>query len=191
MVGAVGADNETESRIDYEADYGERMDWDSQFKGLVLSAFTYGYMSTQIIGGRLAEVYGVKKVQFGRVYEFVKCQICQVSNLSSIKFVKFQMCQVSNLSIAKCVNFQICHLSSMSSINFVNCQMCQMSNLSIINFVNEMPYPLQIFGLSLFLTAICTLLSPVVVKWNSIAFIVLRVFQVDLQSVKISLSKVG
>ena len=64
MVGAVGADNETESRIDYEADYGERMDWDSQFKGLVLSAFTYGYMSTQIIGGRLAEVYGVKKVQF-------------------------------------------------------------------------------------------------------------------------------
>ena len=63
MVGAVGADNETESRIDYEADYGERMDWDSQFKGLVLSAFTYGYMSTQIIGGRMTEVYGVKKVR--------------------------------------------------------------------------------------------------------------------------------
>ena len=39
--------------------------------------------------------------------------------------------------------------------------------------------PLQIFGLSLFLTAICTLLSPVVVKWNSIAFMVLRVFQVE------------
>ena len=38
------------------------MEWDAQFKGLVLSAFTYGYMSTQIIGGRLAEVYGVKKV---------------------------------------------------------------------------------------------------------------------------------
>ena len=43
-------------------DYGGRMEWDESFKGLVLSAFTYGYMSTQIIGGRLAEVYGVKKV---------------------------------------------------------------------------------------------------------------------------------
>ena len=43
-------------------DYGEKMEWDAHFKGLVLSAFTYGYMSTQIIGGRLAELYGVKKV---------------------------------------------------------------------------------------------------------------------------------
>ena len=48
----------------YEAvDYGERMEWDESFKGLVLSAFTYGYMSTQIIGGRMTEVYGVKKVR--------------------------------------------------------------------------------------------------------------------------------
>ena len=39
------------------------MEWDESFKGLVLSAFTYGYMSTQIIGGRMTEVYGVKKVR--------------------------------------------------------------------------------------------------------------------------------
>ena len=84
--------------LPYEVNHSDKMDWDQSFKGLVLSSFSYGYMSTQIIGGRLTELYGVKKI----------------------------------------------------------------------------------FGISLFLTAIGTVLSPVVVKWNSVAFIVLRVFQVSI-----------
>ena len=71
------------------------MEWDEATRGLVLSAFSYGYVTSQIIGGRLAECYGIKLV----------------------------------------------------------------------------------YGLSLLATAFLTFLSPVVVKWNYAAFVVLRVFQ--------------
>ena len=38
------------------------LDWDELDRGLILSAFGYGYITTQIIGGRLAEIYGFKCV---------------------------------------------------------------------------------------------------------------------------------
>lgn len=44
-----------------EQSQGE-FDWDEMTIGIVLSSFGWGYMATQIIGGRLAELYGFKKV---------------------------------------------------------------------------------------------------------------------------------
>ncbi|KAG0716233.1 Sialin [Chionoecetes opilio] len=38
----------------------EGFDWDEMTQGLVLAGFFYGYIFTQIIGGRLAEVYGTR-----------------------------------------------------------------------------------------------------------------------------------
>lgn len=38
------------------------MDWDETTQGLVLGSFFYGYFLTQILGGRLAEMYGTKWV---------------------------------------------------------------------------------------------------------------------------------
>jgi len=37
-----------------------KLQWDAQTIGLVLGSFSWGYMSTQIIGGRLAEIFGFK-----------------------------------------------------------------------------------------------------------------------------------
>ena len=37
-------------------------EWDAFLRGQVLGSFFFGYISTQIIGGRLCEYYGVKKV---------------------------------------------------------------------------------------------------------------------------------
>ena len=34
--------------------------WSNELQGYILGAFFYGYMSTQILGGRLAERYGTK-----------------------------------------------------------------------------------------------------------------------------------
>jgi MFS family permease len=39
-----------------------KVEWDESMIPLVLSSFFWGYMSTQIIGGRLAEMFGFKKV---------------------------------------------------------------------------------------------------------------------------------
>ena len=39
-----------------------RFEWDEFTRGQLLAAFSYGYVTTQLIGGRLAEVYGVKLV---------------------------------------------------------------------------------------------------------------------------------
>ena len=39
-----------------------KLEWDESMIPLVLSSFFWGYLTTQIIGGRLAEVYGIKKV---------------------------------------------------------------------------------------------------------------------------------
>lgn len=53
--------------IAHETDYilfhlqGE-FNWDSNTQGLVLGAFFYGYIITQIPGGWLAEVFGGKKL---------------------------------------------------------------------------------------------------------------------------------
>lgn len=39
-----------------------RFEWDEFTRGQLLAAFSYGYVTTQLIGGRLAEIYGVKLV---------------------------------------------------------------------------------------------------------------------------------
>ena len=39
-----------------------KIEWDESMIPLVLSSFFWGYLTTQIIGGRLAEVFGIKKV---------------------------------------------------------------------------------------------------------------------------------
>ena len=52
--------NETSTN---EQDAGSpRFDWNYWKQGLVLGAFSYGYTATQLIGGRLAEVFGFKLV---------------------------------------------------------------------------------------------------------------------------------
>jgi len=38
------------------------LDWDNVQVGFVFSSFSWGYMTTQILGGRLAELYGFKKI---------------------------------------------------------------------------------------------------------------------------------
>ncbi|XP_063882968.1 LOW QUALITY PROTEIN: sialin-like [Scylla paramamosain] len=43
-----------------EGDEDEGLEWDEMTQGLVLASFFYGYIFTQIIGGRFAEVYGNK-----------------------------------------------------------------------------------------------------------------------------------
>nr|CAD7569072.1 unnamed protein product [Timema californicum] len=43
----------------YAIKVGE-FEWSSTLQGFILSAFYYGYITTQIIGGRLAEKYGAK-----------------------------------------------------------------------------------------------------------------------------------
>ena len=35
-------------------------DWDAQMQGLVLSSFSFGYVTTQLVGGVLAERFGAK-----------------------------------------------------------------------------------------------------------------------------------
>ena len=42
-------------------------DWSNELQGYILGAFFYGYMSTQIPGGRLAERYGTKWLFAGSI----------------------------------------------------------------------------------------------------------------------------
>ncbi len=58
-------DEEAQSGGGGEGGGGGDFDWDEFTRGLVLSAFGYGYVTTQIIGGRLAERLGVRAV-YGR-----------------------------------------------------------------------------------------------------------------------------
>jgi MFS family permease len=45
-----------------------KFDWSPTMQGFVLGAFYYGYVLTQIIGGRLAEKYGTKKIYGGGLF---------------------------------------------------------------------------------------------------------------------------
>ena len=44
------------------ADDDNLLDWGEWERGLALSGFGYGYLFTQIIGGRMAEVFGIKLI---------------------------------------------------------------------------------------------------------------------------------
>ena len=44
-----------------ETDYAE-FSWTTKEQGLILSGFSFGYVSTQILGGYLAQIYGGKWV---------------------------------------------------------------------------------------------------------------------------------
>ena len=45
-----------------------KMDWSPFMQGQVLASFSYGYVLTQIIGGRLAEKYGIRKIYGGSLF---------------------------------------------------------------------------------------------------------------------------
>ena len=46
----------------------EKLDWSPFMQGQVLASFSYGYVLTQIIGGRLAEKYGIRKIYGGSLF---------------------------------------------------------------------------------------------------------------------------
>ena len=45
-----------------------KLDWSPFMQGQVLASFSYGYVLTQIIGGRLAEKYGIRKIYGGCLF---------------------------------------------------------------------------------------------------------------------------
>jgi len=55
--------NSTSFNEDSDADIDDdKFDWDASVRGRVLACFSFGYLTTQIIGGRMTEYYGVKRV---------------------------------------------------------------------------------------------------------------------------------
>ena len=52
----------TQSPTEYNKTHTGDIDWSPSLKGIVLSSFGYGYATTQIIGGRMAEKIGAKKI---------------------------------------------------------------------------------------------------------------------------------
>ena len=45
-----------------------QFEWSPFTQGQILAAFSYGYVTTQVIGGRLAEKFGIKKVYGGALF---------------------------------------------------------------------------------------------------------------------------
>lgn len=65
MLGCIGFFNVYALRVNLSVavvDMATDLAWDNSFKGVVLSSFFYGYITTQIPGGFLACVYGGKWV---------------------------------------------------------------------------------------------------------------------------------
>ena len=60
MTSACGSRNIEDAKT--EINSGNKFDWDEMTQGLVLSSFSWGYIATQFIGGRMAENFGTKKV---------------------------------------------------------------------------------------------------------------------------------
>jgi len=114
---------------DKSANVGE-FEWDQFTRGMVLSAFSYGYLTTQILGGRLTELYGIKKVyglcllvcgiltalsppvaKLGGVYAFMALRALQgtfdiydwfLSINKIIIFIKYFKFMISYVFIKKC-----------------------------------------------------------------------------------------
>lgn len=51
-----------QEELDTITDHDPMLEWDELMRGHVLGAVSIGYLTTQIIGGRLTEYYGVKRV---------------------------------------------------------------------------------------------------------------------------------
>ncbi|XP_045591544.1 sialin [Procambarus clarkii] len=68
-VGVVaGEGNSTTHLEEREEEVDGEMDWDALTQGVILASYYYGYACTQIIGGRLAEIYGTKRVLGGCIF---------------------------------------------------------------------------------------------------------------------------
>ncbi len=92
-------DGQRDDKKTFDGDF----EWDAMTRGLILSAFGYGYVTTQLIGGRMAEKYGVKAVygrclavcgvltllsppvaKWGGAWAFAALRILQARNISSL-----------------------------------------------------------------------------------------------------------
>jgi hypothetical protein len=74
--------------------YGPRYNWSSLEQGMVLHAFSYGHISTLILGGRLADcfgfkwVYGIGASLFIYFLESYLCTLCTFSKLVNARYFK-------------------------------------------------------------------------------------------------------
>ena len=50
------------------SNWSKKLEWSPFMQGQVLASFSYGYVLTQIIGGRLAEKYGIRKIYGGSLF---------------------------------------------------------------------------------------------------------------------------
>ena len=51
-----------------KGDIDKTYDWSPSLQGIILASFGYGYITTQIIGGRLAEYFGIKRIYGGCLF---------------------------------------------------------------------------------------------------------------------------
>ena len=72
-----------------------KFDWGPSTQGQILAAFSYGYITTQIIGGRLAERFGSKKVYGGAMFltGIVTFLLPVAAKLSSGAFIALRIVQ--------------------------------------------------------------------------------------------------
>ena len=61
-------EEKTSTLEDVHEDEDVKLDWRPFIQGQTLAAFGYGYVTTQIIGGRLSERFGIKKVYGGAMF---------------------------------------------------------------------------------------------------------------------------
>ncbi|XP_046688482.1 sialin-like, partial [Homalodisca vitripennis] len=48
--------------LDVQVDTGIRFDWDSKEQNIIIGSFFWGYICTELPGGRLAELIGARRV---------------------------------------------------------------------------------------------------------------------------------
>nr|XP_027212357.1 sialin-like [Penaeus vannamei] len=59
---------ETDDRLQLTENEEGEMNWDETIQGFVMGSFFYGYAVSQIIGGRVSELYGTKWVFGGCIF---------------------------------------------------------------------------------------------------------------------------
>ena len=68
VVSTVPEVNSTSKNVTMQEESKGEFDWDATTQGLILGAFFYGYILFQILGGRLAEVFGAKWLCGGGIF---------------------------------------------------------------------------------------------------------------------------